>query len=261
MIKLIASDLDGTLLQNGAQQLRPETAELIRQLRGQGRIFVAASGRQYPNLQRLFAPVQDEIDYICENGSLVIHEGRVLAKHCIERELGQEIIKAMMERGGCEALVSGENTSYIQPKTGEYLHRVRDIVKNNVTVVDDILNTREPYLKISVYEKAGVNNSQDYWQQRFGSRVTVVTSGDAWLDTVPLGVNKGSAMIDLEQKLGVRPEEAMAFGDHFNDVEMLRQVKYSFAMENAQPEIKEICSYRTRLVEETLQEVLEGKYD
>ena len=74
MIKLIACDLDGTLLLNGAQELRPETSDLILKLRKQGRLFVAASGRQYPNLRRLFEPVEDEIAYICENGALVKYQ-------------------------------------------------------------------------------------------------------------------------------------------------------------------------------------------
>ena len=76
MIKLIASDLDGTLLLNHAQSLNPGTAELIHELTKQGRIFAAASGRQYPNLYRLFHGVEDEIAYICENGALVMYQGR-----------------------------------------------------------------------------------------------------------------------------------------------------------------------------------------
>ena len=185
MIKLIASDLDGTLLQNGAQELNPGTVQLIHELTKQGRIFVAASGRQYPNLKRLFAPVSDEIAFICENGSLVVYQDKILAKHIIPRTTGQEILNAMMEREGCEALLSGVNTCYIQPKDEAYMIHIRDVVKNTVTVVDDILKVEEPYLKISVYEKNGINNSEDYWNERFGKEVTVVTSGNLWLDTVP----------------------------------------------------------------------------
>ena len=72
MIKLIASDLDGTLLKNGAQELPPDIFPIIRELRQKGIRFVAASGRQYYNLRLLFKPVRDEIFYIAENGSLCI---------------------------------------------------------------------------------------------------------------------------------------------------------------------------------------------
>lgn len=261
MIKLIASDLDGTLLLNGAQELNPGTAKLIHKLKEQGRIFVAASGRQQPNLKRLFGELKEEIAYICENGSLVTYRDKVLAKHIIDRKTGQEILREMMEREGCEPLLSGVDTSYIQPKSEAYLRHMRDVVKNSVTVVEDILKVEEPYLKISVYEKKGINNSEDYWKSRFGDVVTVVTSGNLWLDTIPLGVNKGTAIMELQKEFQISPEETMAFGDHYNDVEMLENVKYSFAMDNAQPGIKEICRYHTELVEKTLEEVLGGKYD
>ena len=112
MIKLIASDLDGTLLQNGAQELDPLRFDQIRELKEMGIHFVAASGRQYPNLQRLFAPVQDEISYIAENGSLCIHDGKTLSKGLIPRELGNRIIDAIHSCSGCECIVSGEQVCY-----------------------------------------------------------------------------------------------------------------------------------------------------
>lgn len=61
MIKYIASDLDGTLLQNEAQKPDNETLELIRRLTEAGIHFIAASGRQYINMYRMFGPVQDMI--------------------------------------------------------------------------------------------------------------------------------------------------------------------------------------------------------
>lgn len=261
MIRLIASDLDGTLLLNGAQSLRPETTGLIQELTRQGRIFAAASGRQYANLRRLFKGVEEEIAYICENGSLMIYQGKILEKHIIPRETGQEILKAMMEKDGAEALLSGVDTCYIQAKDPGYAVHLRDVVKNNVTEVEDILKTTEPYLKISVYEKAGVDKSQAYWKERFGDRVTVVTSGNAWLDTMPKGVDKGSAIHTLMEKLGITPEETLVLGDNFNDIEMMDAVKYSFAMEKAASEVKAHCRYETALVEDTLREILGGKYD
>ena len=69
MIKYIASDLDGTLLHNGAQHLPEEIFDLIRALKKRGIHFIAASGRQYNNMYRMFEPVQDDISYIAENGS------------------------------------------------------------------------------------------------------------------------------------------------------------------------------------------------
>lgn len=61
MIKLVASDLDGTLLFKGAQSLPEEIFPLIRQLKKMGILFVAASGRQYANMKKMFRPVVDDM--------------------------------------------------------------------------------------------------------------------------------------------------------------------------------------------------------
>jgi HAD superfamily hydrolase (TIGR01484 family) len=69
-IKLIACDLDGTLLHPGEREPRSEAFELIDELHRRGIVFMPASGRQYASLRYLFAPVADELAYVCENGAL-----------------------------------------------------------------------------------------------------------------------------------------------------------------------------------------------
>ena len=68
MIKLVASDLDGTLLMKGAQSLPEDIFPLIRQLKDLGILFIAASGRQYANMKKMFAPVADDMPFICKTG-------------------------------------------------------------------------------------------------------------------------------------------------------------------------------------------------
>ena len=65
MIKLVASDLDGTLLMKGAQSLPEDIFPLIRQLKDLGILFIAASGRQYANMKKMFAPVADDMAFVC----------------------------------------------------------------------------------------------------------------------------------------------------------------------------------------------------
>ena len=92
MIKLIASDLDGTLLHNGAQELSSYTIDLIHRITEKGIHFVAASGRQYDNERRLFADIKDEISYIAENGSICIHQGKVISRGIIPDDLAYRIM-------------------------------------------------------------------------------------------------------------------------------------------------------------------------
>lgn len=257
MIKLIASDLDGTLLLNGSQILPEGICEQIRELKKYGIVFVAASGRQYANLQRLFDSVKDDIAYICENGCLVFADGEMIHKEKMDRQMGQDILKTIMEKETAEALLSGENTSYIQPKTEHYEYWMKEVVKNNVTVVDNILNTKEEYFKISLYEQQGIGESQKYWKEQFGQKVTVVTSGNEWLDMMPKSVNKGTALQVLLEYLHISPEETVAFGDNYNDIEMLQLVGKSYAMDTAQPGINEICTDHTDTVGHALEQILD----
>ena len=75
MIRLIASDIDGTLLQNGATEIPPEIFDHIHRLEKKGVLFCPASGRQYTSLRRLFAPVADQVPFLCENGAVVYGPG------------------------------------------------------------------------------------------------------------------------------------------------------------------------------------------
>ncbi len=256
-LKLIACDLDGTLLLNNAQSLQPDTCLLIRRLLQKGILFFAASGRQYTNLQRLFAPIRQEIGYLCENGCVSFYQGKQLHKERMEHGLGQDLIKAIQMTDGAEVLVSGVMECYVQPKDMSFYYHMRDIVKNDVTLVPDILNTEEEYMKVSAFEKDGLQNDA-YWRERFGSRCTVVTGGSAWLDMMPLHVNKASALARILDTLGISPKECMAIGDNDNDREMLEMVGFPAAVTSAKSHIRALARYETDTVEHLFQNILSG---
>lgn len=261
MIKLVASDLDGTLLLGGAQSLKPDTCRLIHRLREEkGILFLAASGRQYGNLRNLFAPVADEISYICENGCLSFYQGELIHRCQMERETGQLIMRGIEETDGAEILLSGIYTSYVQPKEMSFYYHMRDVVKNHVTLVEDIYATEEPYFKISVYEKDGVGHHTDFWKEKFQDLANVVVSGNCWVDMMPKGIDKGYGMERLLKHLGIAPDECVAFGDNFNDREMLAYVGESVAVDSAVPEIYQMCSRHTDTVEHGLQKILDGEW-
>ena len=252
-VKLIVSDLDGTLVQNGAQALEERAMIAIRKLQKRGILFAAASGRQYPNLERMFQDLGQEMIFICENGALVIYQGETLIESFIERELGIALIQDIYQRKDCEVLLSGKNTSYLHPKTEAYLYRIRDVVKNNITIVEDLTKVEEPFLKISVCQRNGIEPSMAYFQQRWGTQVHATISGKEWMDFTKLGVNKGTSLELLQKKLKIQKSETMVFGDNENDIEMLKQAEYSFVMENAKEEMKNYGNYTTKSVEEILE--------
>ena len=106
MIKLIASDLDGTLLHGGEQSLSPRVLDLVHRLTGKGVRFIAASGRQYDNEQRLFHEIKDEISYIAENGALCVHDGKVIFRSLLSEDLIQRIITEIRKTPNFDILLS-----------------------------------------------------------------------------------------------------------------------------------------------------------
>lgn len=256
-IKFIASDLDGTLLLNGAQKVSEELIPLIKRLNDEGIIFCAASGRQYPNLRRLFGEVADELMYICENGSVIIYKDKLLDKTPMNVELGRDIIRTITGVEQCEVLVSGERTSYLKPKTESYLVRMRDIVRNDICLVDDLEHIEEDYVKISVYDPTGIENTQDYFLSAFEGRAQSCVSGKQWLDYTAQGVNKGSAIKTIQRLMGFEAEDCIAFGDNFNDIEMFQSVGYPIVMRQAVDAVKVHAAYETDRVENSLRKLIE----
>lgn len=254
MIKLIASDLDGTILLNGAQSVDHSLFKTIHQLSEKGIIFAPASGRQYNSLKMLFEPVEKDLMYIAENGALVMYKNEVVFKKPMDRKLAMDIIEDIYEHCNCEVLVSGLNTAYIKPKEKEYLHRMTSVVKYKTSVVDSFDDIEEDILKVSVCDISGIQNSKEYFTKKWSDKVLTAVSGKLYLDFTAIGVNKGTAIKNIQKKLGITPEECMAFGDNYNDIEMLDYVAHSYAMEKAVDEIKTHAKYTTGLVEKTLKE-------
>lgn len=260
MIKLIASDLDGTLLQNGAQELTPEAVRLIHELVQKGVHFVAASGRQYANELRVFDKIKDEISYIAENGSLCIYKGNVISRGVIADDLARRIVAEIKKEPGYEILISKEECCFIENNNPEFVNHIINVMHNKTQIVDDITKVRGPILKIAIanMESGDLGRYLKHLQNMFSSEIKVVTSGNIWIDFIVPGFNKGSALKHLMDLFNIKPEECMAFGDQYNDVEMLELVGQGYAMSNAAPGIAGHARYVTDSVEEVLEDVLAG---
>ncbi|HIZ81823.1 MAG TPA: Cof-type HAD-IIB family hydrolase [Candidatus Mediterraneibacter pullistercoris] len=258
MIKLIASDLDGTLLQNGAQELTPRAIELIHELTQRGVRFVAASGRQYDNERRLFSPIKDEISYIAENGSLCIHQGQVISRGVIPDDLAYRIMDEVKKEPGYEILVSREDSCFIEDSSPEFVDHIVNVMKNTTRIVDDVRTLKGPFLKIATANMVShdVSSYLKHLQNTYSPALKVVTSGNIWIDFIVPGYNKGTALQKLMDLFHIKPEECMAFGDQYNDIEMLELVGQGYAMSNAAPGIAGHAAYVTDSVEEVLEDVL-----
>lgn len=256
MIQYIASDLDGTLLQGNASTIDPAIFDLILKLKEKGILFIAASGRQYNSIRWLFEPICDDIAYVTENGSLCIYKGEVISRGHIDRDLGLRIIDAGRKYGRCHPLVSCESRAYTDSKDEKFARQMNELFHNDIAFVPDLCDVQEPFLKLAMCDFCGTDAIMHYFKEQFSSEIKIVTSGNIWVDFIAPDANKGSALAGLLKHLGLSPENGIAFGDQYNDVEMLEIAGTSYAMATAAPGISYYADYVTRSVAEVLEDLL-----
>lgn len=243
MIKLVVSDIDGTLLEDGGHELNPELFDVILKLRAAGMQFAAASGRQWASIEAVFEPIKEKIFYLSDNGAYVGMCGRNLFLNPIDRDLIHEMIRDI-RAAGLTVLLSGPDQAYMDEDNPEFYRWLTEGYRFQVKQVRDLMQVEDQFIKISAYKKHDVEPATKELREKYGSRLKITISGDMWMDCMASGVNKGEAVKLLQESLGILPEETIAFGDQLNDMEMLKQAYYSFAIGNARPEVKAAARFQ-----------------
>lgn len=238
MIKLIASDIDGTLLEEGTNTLNPEYFEVICRLREHGVLFAAASGRQYSSIRRLFEPVRDKILFIAENGSIVIQKEEVLQQVIMNRVFVEELVRQLRTVPGAELTVSTRDAMYVETKDEEFYDWLLHGYRNDLIRVDDVLEKPLTVNKASLYMRSGVDAVAPALIEEWSDRFKVVVAGAVWVDFMDYRADKGIALSMLQRMLHITPEETMAFGDNGNDIGMFKSAEESYAVGNAREHVK-----------------------
>ena len=261
-VKLIVSDIDGTLIPYGESSLPEALFPLIRALREAGVLFCPASGRQYHSLRALFAPVADDIGYLCENGAVVMGPGpegaaRLLSKTPMPRAEALALIRAILALPGCEVLISGEWVSYLCPKDERFVSEFREATGNRIRVVERVEDVAEGVVKISAYAPGGLDAPKAALGPRFDGPFRMAEAGPAWLDFTL--ADKGAGLRGLCAALGVTAAETAAFGDNWNDVAMLDMAGEAYLMSTATPELRARYPRQCDNVLPILEKILEDK--
>lgn len=240
MVKLIASDLDGTLL-TSESRLPEEIFGLIGKLYEKGIVFVPASGRQLPNLKLMFAPVLDKIAIIAENGGLCWYGGEVIFTDPTPAPSVNYALGVISGVSGLHPLISCVERAYYASGNPDFIEAVKKSYTSAQAVERfDGIAERETVLKISVWDEeppCAAHGGKILPPKIEGLRTMV--SGYYWLDVSAPSANKGRALSALMSRLNIRPEECMAFGDHMNDLEMLLVSGRPYVTANAFPALKE----------------------
>lgn len=241
MIKLIAADMDGTLL-DSQKRLPAGLFPALAEMRRRGIRFAIASGRQYYNLAAQFPGFENELLFLCENGTMIFDKGAPIFLEPMKREDWQLLTAKLREIPGACPILCCPDTAYCENTGAEFEENGRMYYKRLKTV-DDLLKVEANVCKIAVYDLFGAEqNSYPAMKRAVGDRFQVTLSGERWIDIMGES-NKGTGLKALEKLCGVSPEETMAFGDYLNDTEMMGACFYSCAMANAHPELKKLARF------------------
>lgn len=242
MIKLIASDMDGTLLDDKGN-LNEEFFEILEELFKRNIKFAVASGRQYFALLKSFDRVKDKLVYIAENGTLVKYNNEELHVDALSSDDILRVIKFCEGIKGLHLVFCGKECAYINTNEKSALEEIQKYYYK-FKVIDNFSNIKDEILKISIMDiKGPETNCYEDFNREFKDTLQVVISGKIWLDLYNKGTNKGTALRLIQEKFDIKKEETMVFGDYFNDIDMFKEAHYSYAMENAPEEVKKHASF------------------
>lgn len=248
-VKLIASDMDGTLLDDRGK-LDPSFFSVFEQLENRGVRVAAASGRQYAGLRETFSPVADRMLFIAENGAYVANGADEWLVLDMEPETVGRLIKMIRGIEGACIILAGRDSAYVEGGPPEFVREARRYY-TRCKQVDDLLAVRgDRLLKIAVYDFNGAENNSYALLKHLADDFQVAVSGKRWMDISRKGANKGNALALIQRKLGISPEETMVFGDQMNDAEMMCQARFSYAVSNAMSEIRRMAAFEAPSNEE-----------
>lgn len=238
MIRLIVSDIDGTLVEDGGNSLKPEICEVILKLAGRGIRFVAASGRHAAGMHYLFRQIRDEISYISDNGAFIEYAGEVHTLQQYDRRFMGPVIDDLRALG-LDLMIDGPDRVYTDSQNEEFVGWLRDGYHFQVGRLADAKELDDPFVKISGCRMSGISDAEaNRVAEKYAGSLKVTLAGSQWLDTFNPAVNKGNTLRFLQEKLGIAPDETMVFGDQLNDIEMLGRAYYSFSVANGRPETR-----------------------
>ena len=244
MIKLIATDMDGTFL-NDQNQFPDDFYLVFRELNERGIIFAAASGRQYYNLAERFNDIKDEMLFIAENGTYVVYKGEEIFSQPLDREIAFEMIKMAREIENTDIVLCGKQSAYFESSHKEFQDQL-DKYYTKQQLVDDLLTVEDDILKVAIYDYVGAEQNSLSFFSQFSNDLQVTLGGYNWLDIMSGGANKGSAIQNVQKLLNISANDTMVFGDYLNDFELMQNAYYSFAMANAHNRIKNIARFEAK---------------
>ena len=244
-VKVIVTDMDGTFLDDAKQYDRDRFQAQFQQLQARDIEFVVASGNQYYQPISFFPELKNQISFVAENGALVFDHGEKIFHGELTRHESQIVIGELLKDKQLNFVACGLESAYVSDKApdefvalmSKHYHRLKRI--SNYHEIDDVL------FKFSLnLPDSDIPDLIDKLHVSLDGIMKPVTSGFGFVDLIIPGLHKANGISRLLKRWKISPQECVAIGDSGNDAEMLKLVKYSYAMGNAAEAIKAISHYR-----------------
>lgn len=245
-IKMIAVDMDGTFLNDRKEYNVPRFNQLFKQLTAKNIKFVVASGNQYFQLRSFFPDTYQSITFVAENGANIV----VGEQAFYTAELSQDTIKqtlSLLEKTRPETLIlCGKNSAYVSENIADerfvsaqfYYPKIKKVKELN-----DVAKKQETIFKFALsFDETEADKILANLQTALAGKLIPVSSGHGDIDLIIPGIHKYHGLSLLGKEWGIADEEIAVFGDSGNDLEMIRSIPHSFAMENAQDKIKQAAT-------------------
>lgn len=244
-IKLIAVDMDGTFLSDAKTYNRERFLGQYQRMKEQRIRFAVASGNQYYQLISFFPEIVDEIAFVAENGGWVVDAGEDIFNSSIPRDHFQKVVRFLQTRSELEIIACGKQSAYTLKSYSDAFKEIAVRYYHRLEEIDSFDNIEDTLLKFGLnVPDTLVPQMQKLIHDRVGDMLTAVTTGHGSIDLIVPGVHKAHGLRLLQARWGIEDSEVLAFGDSGNDIEMLRQSGYGFAMKNASDVVKSVANYR-----------------
>ena len=250
-IKLIATDMDGTLLDPKGQVDIPRLEKILDQLEERGIRFVIATGNEIHRVKQLLGHLTERVVLIVANGARIFEGNQLLqaqtwdddmVNRALEffkgRECQDQFVVTSMNGGFVkEGTVFTELENFMTPEMIElFYQRMNFVEKLESHLFGGVLK-----MSLVVGEERSDSVLEEI-NQLFNGSVQAVSSGYGCIDILQSGIHKAWGLQELLKRWGIKAEEIMAFGDSENDVEMLQLAGIAYAMENADDKAKAVAT-------------------
>lgn len=237
-VKLVASDMDGTLL-DGDSRVPVQTFDLVKRLHDKGVRFAAASGRRFDTLQEFFAPVADIMDFVASNGAQVVANGVLVDREVFSYAALGRLLRLVRAFDCLELVVYDRTNSYLLGEPDRFVKEFDKDLPNPIRV-NELPAPGVSIVKASVFCSDSVMDMAYVLTRELESDFVFAPSGNVWIDVMQRGVSKATGIEQVMAVHGIDSSQLMAFGDSMNDYEILRMAGESRAMGNGRYAVKQI---------------------